>query len=1110
VPDSRDQHRGRSEPLVVSRDDFKFCKQLAAGVFSSDSANPDGISPNGLTGESAKWVPAATDAAAARRGLSTEVAAEGSGSTSTSGASSDHGESGSHGHHPHEALLFLFNGLLIGTAIMHASVHIKGLQQTVALFVSGMLVSLVMEGMELKSHIGVFGSSYDMWMGIDPHLLLFCLLPALLAGDAMTIDTGVAQHVAYQCLYLAGPGVLVNALVVSAFLSVYLNWSFLLSMVLGSILCATDPVAVVALLKKLGASPALTVQIQGESLLNDGTSIVLYMICYDMLSGRDYDWSDMIKFLVQTAMMAWALGMFIGYFFFSWIRGSGNRLCHESSMIQISLTICCAYWSYIMAELVLGISGVLATVASSLVLAHHMWPHVVAPDSLEHVWHTIESLGNCIIFFVAGALTGNAMVKIEPMDYLHLLVIYVVLIVVRGAMIFGSLPVLSRLNSDRIPVTPAEAAVMTWSGLRGAVGLALALQVRIDRAPDGSGEFMISEEDGYRVLFFTSGIALLTTVINALTAPMLVHKLGIAALPEAQLYLLKMLTKQLVNLSQDMSNPPEVTDGLKVMLHDIEHDITSQKVNSRGPRTNRVLPSGLPEAELEGIERNQNLVTRLREAEAVYEEDSKGGKLGHFTVHNKGGAVHKGVGEDSLLGKVDDLCLLLSDTGIDDGMAKVVNRAFLGMVLRHYWKQTACSDLRAGSDEADILFTSIQVALSPLSTNLVDFSYVRRRLRQKAMEQTGDWWKVFPEESTEIMGRQNSLQSHQRPKVRASLFSTQEDLSNLPLIHRIVRSAYFNIGMAVAILVNAIWVAIEEGTVTEENAGHIGWLLCEAFFCGLFTVEATLKLCSLRWRYFKDKSNVFDFILVILGLLGLVLSSVEYHQRSQGQSEMVELTSIIRISRVLRVLRFLRVFRLFHARLSADKDVSLELANHMLLIATLMSFVSAHLSSQKMLIKYFGRGSLGGDTGEAEVARCVIQSQIFVYKAIDMAQSEQKAMGEEDQVLLQELKWVYERKEITEDLEEFVMDAFHNGAISNMEAASIVHPMQQQISNCLVLLSDTTDGIVDRGVLHSGRTMSNKKDGPVNSVSVNTQSSEMSGNSDSGLHASHSEPKPAL
>merc|ERR1719181_375379 len=127
----------------------------------------------------------------------------------------------------------------------------------------------------------------------------------------------------------------------------YKKWSFELSLCAGSILCATDPVAVVALLKELGTSPILTVQIQGESLLNDGTAIVVYLIAYNMLSGYNYDVLDIITFLMEKALMAFTLGLFIGYFFFGWIRAVSNKLDHSSGMIQITLTLCCAYWSFI-------------------------------------------------------------------------------------------------------------------------------------------------------------------------------------------------------------------------------------------------------------------------------------------------------------------------------------------------------------------------------------------------------------------------------------------------------------------------------------------------------------------------------------------------------------------------------------------------------------------------------------------------------------------------------------------------------------------------------------------------------------------------------------------
>merc|ERR1712196_593347 len=111
------------------------------------------------------------------------------------------------------------------------------------------------------------------------------------------------------------------------------------------------------------------------------------------------------------------------------------------------------------------------------------------------------------------------MLKIEFLDYIHLMVIYIVLVLVRGAFTFASRPLLKRLSADRQEVSYADCAVMTWGGLRGAVGLALAIQVHNDRAPSviesRLGEPQIDQQTGLRILFFVGGIALLTTIINA-------------------------------------------------------------------------------------------------------------------------------------------------------------------------------------------------------------------------------------------------------------------------------------------------------------------------------------------------------------------------------------------------------------------------------------------------------------------------------------------------------------------------------------------------------------------------------------------------------------------
>merc|ERR1712226_1459486 len=103
-------------------------------------------------------------------------------------------------------------------------------------------------------------------------------------------------------------------------------------------------------------------------------AIVLYTMAYDMLQGTSYDFSDVIIFLARTALGACGLGWVIGWIFVLWIQSAENRFEHHSSTIQIALTFCAAYCSFIVAEGVLLMSGVLCCVAASLVLADQMWP----------------------------------------------------------------------------------------------------------------------------------------------------------------------------------------------------------------------------------------------------------------------------------------------------------------------------------------------------------------------------------------------------------------------------------------------------------------------------------------------------------------------------------------------------------------------------------------------------------------------------------------------------------------------------------------------------------------------------------------------------------------
>jgi len=161
----------------------------------------------------------------------------------------------------------------------------------------------------------------------------------------------------------------------------------------------------------------------------------------------------------------------------------------------------------------------------------------------------------------------------------------------------------------------------------------------------------------------------------------------------------------------------------------------------------------------------------------------------------------------------------------------------------------------------------------------------------------------------------------------------------------------------------------------------------------------------------------------------------------------------------LRTMRFLRVFRLFHASLSRDKFVSLDLAKHLKKITTMSCFVLAHLMAENDLVRYFGGNGKLDEVDETEIARCVLQSQVVVYRALVAAIATQRKIGG---AVFNELKTLYQRKAISEGLTEFVEKAHADGAISATEAHAILHPLNHEVSACMKSLSDRSEGVVSR------------------------------------------------
>jgi NhaP-type Na+/H+ or K+/H+ antiporter len=211
----------------------------------------------------------------------------------------------------------------------------------------------------------------------------------------MSLNMHMFRKCFWQCLLLAGPGVLAGTFVTACVAKYALpyNWNWELSMVLGSILSATDPVAVVALLKQLGASPILTTTITGESMLNDGTAIVVFTLFFRMyrdctkVTSESYTGLEIAEFFARLALGGPALGLCFGWVSVWLIRKASHSTVETDMTVQIAVTLCCAYLSFYVAEAEAGVSGVLATVVAALVLAENAWPAVCNDETMHHVWY---------------------------------------------------------------------------------------------------------------------------------------------------------------------------------------------------------------------------------------------------------------------------------------------------------------------------------------------------------------------------------------------------------------------------------------------------------------------------------------------------------------------------------------------------------------------------------------------------------------------------------------------------------------------------------------------------------------------------------------------------
>ena len=325
----------------------------------------------------------------------------------------------------------------------------------------------------------------------------------------------------------------------------YQDWTWDLCLLLGTITSATDPVAVVALLRELGAKVSLATTIEGESLLNDGSAVVLYMVLKQIAEagGTVGDAGGIAATFFVKALGGPAIGIFFGTVALWWISHVFN-----DPMVEISISIATAYLAYYVSEFWCDSSGVLTVVCVGLCFSRggrtSISPEVF--HFLHEFWETLGYLANTIIFLITGIAISYLIVPLFTTQLLtprDLGISFVIYACGLGIRLFVFL--LTYLPFRRTPYgwTWKEMLISSWGGLRGAVGLALGLDVLFSVQSDQSN--LRSEVLRSTILLHVAMMVLCTLLINAPLMKPLLAVLRFVELSREELTMLALVAERL-------------------------------------------------------------------------------------------------------------------------------------------------------------------------------------------------------------------------------------------------------------------------------------------------------------------------------------------------------------------------------------------------------------------------------------------------------------------------------------------------------------------------------------------------------------------------------------
>jgi monovalent cation/hydrogen antiporter len=359
---------------------------------------------------------------------------------------------------------------------------------------------------------------------LAPDLVLLIFLPPLLYSAAFFSSLRDLRANIRPIGLLSVGLVLLTTVVVAGVAHWVVGLPWAAAFVLGAIVSPTDPVAATAIAERLGVPRRIVTVLEGESLINDGTALVLYRVAVGAVVYGAFSLAETGLRFVLGVLVGVAIGLAVG-----WVVAAVRRRL-ENPLVEITISMFTGYAAYIPAEEV-GASGVLAAVAAGLYLNHHA-PEMVSPRTRLQalaVWDVIIFMLNSILFVLIGLQLPRILEGLsEESPWILLLYAAVVCLAVVGTRTLWVFPAtyiprrLSRRLRERDPSPPPqEVTIVAYAGMRGAVSLAAALALPLTV----QGGALFPGRD--LIIFLTFCVILVTLVLQGLSLPFLIRWLGL-------------------------------------------------------------------------------------------------------------------------------------------------------------------------------------------------------------------------------------------------------------------------------------------------------------------------------------------------------------------------------------------------------------------------------------------------------------------------------------------------------------------------------------------------------------------------------------------------------